>query len=300
MLNFLLGVAITAAIYGIAAVSLNLQAGGAGLLNFGQVGFFGIGAYAAAIAAHHGAPWVVGIAAGMLLAALAGAGVGLLGRTLSAEYWAIVTLALAGLLYLVALNADALTGGAQGIGAIPGILPGLGVGTGHELGALVLVGAILAGSWLISQRLLRIQFGRSLRLLREQPDLAAALGHNVVRAKVWTLAISAPMAALAGSLSAHYLSYVGPSQMLPLTTFLLWTMMVVGGMGNGLGVIVGAFAIQLISEGSRFLHDVFAIPQATQASLRILLVGLALLGFLTFRPSGLVPEKLRRFHAPRS
>lgn len=299
MLDFLLGVAIVAAIYGIAAISLNLQAGAAGLLNFGQVAFFGLGAYATGIGADHGMPWYVGLVSGMLLAALAGAAIGRLGRTLSTEYWAIVTLALAALVHLVALNADGLTGGAQGIGDVPGLLNGVGSGTQHDFAVLALVVAVLAACWWLGERLVRVQFGRSLRVLREHPDLAAALGHDVVSAKVRVLAVSAPMAALAGSLFTHHLSYIGPAQLLPFVTFLLWTMMVVGGMGNGLGVVVGAFAIQLLFDGSRFIKDVLDVPADVQASIRVLLIGVALLGFLSLRPGGLVPERMRSTRAAR-
>ncbi len=299
MVDFLLGVAALAGLYGLAVVSLNLQAGVAGLLNFGQVAFFGIGAYAAAVAAHHGQPWPVGIVAGMALASLAGAGVGYLGRRLSAEYWAIVTLALAGIVQLVALKAGALTGGTEGIGDIPGLLPGVGSGVGHALAVVALVALLLAASWWLAERLIGAQFGRALRLIREQPDLAATLGHDVVSCRVRVLAISAPLAALGGALYAHYISYIGPAQLLPDATFVFWTMMVVGGLGNSLGVIVGALLIQLLYDGSRFVKDVIALPAGTQASLRVLLVGIALMGFLTFRPGGLIPERLRRIHAAR-
>lgn len=294
MLSFWLSVVTMAGIYGIAAISLDMQGGAAGLLDFGQVAFFGFGAYATGIASWHGAPWELGVAAGMVIAAMAGAAVGRLGRTLRAEYWAIATLALAALVQLVALNADSLTNGAQGISNIGSLLPQLGIGVTHELGDAALVLALLGGCWWLYRRLQAVQFGRSLRLLREEPDLAAALGHDVVSAKVRVLAVSAPMAALAGSLAAHYISYIGPTQLLTAVTFLLWTMVIVGGLGNGLGVIVGAFTIQLLSEGTRFIKEVVAIPQATEASLRILLIGALLLAFLSLRPGGLIPERLRR------
>jgi branched-chain amino acid transport system permease protein len=91
VLEFLLGVAVVAALFGVLAVCLNLEAGVTGLLNFGLVAFFGIGAYATGIASLHGVSWEIGMLIGVVLAALAGAGVGLLGRTLAAEYWAVAT-----------------------------------------------------------------------------------------------------------------------------------------------------------------------------------------------------------------
>ena len=296
MLDFLLGVAVVAAIYGILALSLNLQAGVTGLLNFGLVGFFGIGAYATGIGHLHGWPWWLGLVVSMALASLAGAAVGRLGRTLGAEYWAIATLALAELLRLVALNGDSLTRGPHGISSVPNLLPGLS-NEARDIAWLVVAGAVLALCWLLTRRLVETQFGRVLRLVREQPDLAASLGHDVVSAKVRAMAISAPMAALAGSLYTHYSSFIGPGQLEPFATFLVWTMVVVGGMGNAAGVILGAFVVQLLFDATRFIDDVIAIPTEQAGGLRILVVGLALLGFLCFRSGGLVPERLRRIDA---
>ena len=296
MLDFLLGVAVVAAIYGILALSLNLQAGVTGLLNFGLVAFFGIGAYTTGIGSLHDWPWLVSIVVGMVLAAGAGAAVGRLGRTLAAEYWAIVTLALAELIRLIALNTDSVTRGPQGISSVPGFFAGLS-SDGRDLAWLGVSVVVLGLCWLVSRRLIETQFGRVLRLVREQPDLAASLGHDVIGAKMRAMAISAPMAALAGSLYTHYISFIGPGQLEPFPTFLVWTMIVVGGLGSATGVIVGAVIVQLLFDVTRFIDDVVAIPTDQAGGLRILIVGLALLGFLLFRSGGLVPERLRRVHA---
>lgn len=298
MLEFLLGVAVLAALYGVMAVSLNLQAGVTGLLDFGLVAFFGIGAYATGIASIHGAPWELGVLIGVVLAALVGAAVGLLGRTLGAEYWAIATLAVAELLRLVALNSDGLTRGAQGITSVEPFFPGLG-STERDLVWLAVALTLLAVCGLIARRLTETQFGRVLRLIREREDQAAALGHNVVSAKVRVMAISAPMAALVGSLYTHYITFIGPQQMAPFATFLVWTMVVVGGFGSLAGVIVGAFLVQLLYEVTRFIDDVTSIPAESAGGIRILVVGVALLGFLLFRPAGLIPERLRTIRVGR-
>jgi branched-chain amino acid transport system permease protein len=296
VLEFLLGVAIVAALYGVLAVSLNLQAGVTGLLNFGLVAFFGIGAYATGIASIHGWPWELAIVIGMALAALAGAGVGLLGRTLGAEYWAIATLALAELLALVALNSDGLTRGAQGITTVEPFFPGYGA-TVHDLLWLVLSAAVLALCALIAWRVTESQFGRVLRLVREREPLAASLGHDVVAAKVKVMAISAPMAALAGSLYTHQITFIAPQELAPFATFIVWTMVVVGGLGSVRGVLIGAFLVQLLFDVTRFIDDVVEISPDSAGGIRILVVGAALLGFLLFHPAGLVPERLRRVGA---
>ena len=178
MFDFTIHVVIVALIYGISAISLNLQAGVAGLLNFGQVAFFGMGAYAVAIAAKAGMPWPAGVFIGMAVAALAGAGIGLLGRNLAAEYWAISTLALAEIVRLIALNEDWLTGGPQGLGGFPIPFAGLeGVQRGLAiLGLCLFVLIVCLG---LAIYLTRSQFGRVLRLVRDQPGLATSLGHDL-------------------------------------------------------------------------------------------------------------------------
>lgn len=298
MLEFLFYVATVGAIYGILAVSLNLQAGVAGLLNFGQVAFFGIGAYGVGIAAHRGAPILVGVLCAIAVAALAGAAIGRLGRTLSAEYWAIATLALAELFRVVILNEDWIGRGADGIGGIPGLWGALS-GTARDVVTLATAVVILVALYLIGERITTVQFGRVARLIREQPGLAASMGHDVVKTKVRMMMIGAVFASIAGALFTSYISFIGPGQLLPFSTFLVWATIVVGGLGNHRGAIVGAFVIQLIYSGSRFVNDYLSFPPESAASLRLLLVGLTLLAFLLFRTDGLVPERLRGEHAER-
>src|SRR5690606_23077334 len=150
--------------------------------------------------------------------------------------------------------------------------------------------------WL-AERLTAIQFGRVLRLLREQPLLAESLGHSVTGAKVRLLMIAAPIAAVGGSVYTMYISFIGPNQLLPIETFLIFTMLIVGGMGNTSGAVLGALAVQLVYTGTRFIKDYLPIPEDSAGSIRLLLIGLMLTAFLMFKPSGLIPERLRRVDA---
>lgn len=298
MLSFLLDAAILFTVYGLISLSLNMQAGVTGLINFGQVAFVGIGAYAVAICSQHHLGWPFGFAAGIVVSSIAGALIGRLGRTLAAEYWAIATLALAELVRLVALNQDSLTGGAQGIGNVPGLWPAL-TGTTATVAILLTGLLLLAVAYAIADRVSKTQFGRVLRTVREDPDLAAALGHNVVTAKVRVLALSAPIAAVAGGFYAKYISYTGPSQLVPFETFLIFTMIVVGGLGSTRGALVGAALITALYDATRFLQNLRFLGPDQTATLRILSVGVILLGFLLLRTNGLLPERPRSFHADR-
>ena len=296
MLDFVLYLVTIAAVYGMLAVSLNLQAGVSGLLNFGQVAFFGTGAYATGIVALRGGHWLLGVLAGVVIAIALGAAIGRLGRTLAADYWAIVTLAVAECIRLVVANESALTGGSQGISGIAGPFWNVS-GAVAAVGWLVVCGGLLLTSYLVAEAVTRMQFGRVLRLVREQPLVAASLGHDVTGQKVRLLALAGPIAALAGSVYTLYISYIGPNQLLPIETFLVFTMVIIGGLGNHRGAIVGALLVQLLYTGSRFLKDVFPIPDESAGSLRVLVVGLVLTGFLLMRPTGLLAEKIRRIDA---
>jgi branched-chain amino acid transport system permease protein len=293
VLDFALYVATIAAVYALFALSLNLQAGVTGLLNFGHVAFFGVGAYSSGIVALHGGHWLLGVLVGVVVSSLLGAVIGRLGRTLAADYWAIVTLAVAECLRLVVVNEGDLTGGPQGISGIAGPFSSVS-GLAGSLSWLVLCVVLAALAYLVAETLTGMQFGRVLRLLREEPMLAASLGHNITAEKTRVLAVAAPIAAVGGSVYTLYISYIGPNQLLPIETFLVFTMLIIGGIGNNRGAVFGALVIQLIYAGSRFLKDIFPIPDQSASSVRLLIVGLVLTAFLMTRPEGLFAEKLRR------
>ncbi len=298
MVDFLLGVGILAAVYAINALSLNLQVGVTGLLNFGQVAFVGIGAYSVAILDSHGVHWIVGFIVGAILAGCAGALVGRLGRTLASDYWAIATLALAELVRLVALNQDGLTGGAQGLSAVAGVWTELS-GTTRDAATFATILVLLLVAFLVARRVRNSQYGRVLVLIRENPDLAASLRHNVVGAKARVMALSAVLASVTGGFYAMYISFIGPTQLLPFATFLIFTMVVVGGLGNTVGAVVGAVLVTVLYDGTRFLPDLITLSPDQTAGVRVLVVGVVLLGFLLLRTEGLVPEKVRTADARR-
>lgn len=298
MVEFLLSMVFLAAVYGIYAVSLNLQVGVTGMLNFGQVAFVGIGAYSVAILDSRGVHWSIGFLVGATLAGLAGALVGRLGRNLTSDYWAIATLALAEIVRLVILNQDSLTGGPQGLARITGLWTNLPVKM--RMGAsLATVLILLLLTYLVATAIRNSQFGRLLLLVRENPDLAASLRHDVVSTKSRLMALAAVMAAVGGGFYTMYISFIGPTQLLPFATFLIFSMIVVGGLGNTLGAIVGAVLVTTLYDASRFLGNVLTLSADQVAGIRIFLVGAVLLGFLMVRTQGLLPERVRQIDARR-
>ncbi|MFJ4286887.1 branched-chain amino acid ABC transporter permease [Paenarthrobacter nicotinovorans] len=296
MLDFLVYFLTVAAIYSLLVLSLNLQTGVTGMINFGQIAYFGIGAYGVGIATKSGGTWWLGLLVGVVVAAGLGAGLGLLGRRLAADYWAIVTLGVAECIRLVAANQTALSGGPQGISGISSPLSGIAAGT-RPFAWLATVLIVLALAYAALRVLTRMQFGRSLRLLREQPLLAESLGHPVGRRRVQMLIIAGAIGALGGACYAMYTSFVGPNQLLPAETFVLFTMLIIGGTGSTAGAVAGAVIVQFVYTATRFVNDYVAVPVDQQGSIRVLIVGVILFFFLMLRPSGLLPERPRRIHA---
>ncbi|MFY3386737.1 branched-chain amino acid ABC transporter permease [Paracidovorax sp. MALMAid1276] len=293
MFDFLVATLTIAGIYGLMALGLNLQAGVSGLLNFGHIAFAGIGAYGTGIAIQAGWSPAAGAACGVLAAMLLGAGIARLGRQLGSDYWGIATLAIAEILRTIATNEDWLTGGANGIAGLPSLFDGL-ERPFSALAFLAVVLAVLAVFALLARRLANGRFGRALRLMREEPQLAVCMGYDLRQLKSHAIMAGAAVTALGGSLYAHYMSFAGPDYMVASETFLLWTMVMIGGLGNTAGVLVGVVLVQAAYALVPFAKDYFHFSSDLAGALRLGLIGAILLACLLWRSQGLVPEKLRK------
>jgi branched-chain amino acid transport system permease protein len=289
--EFIVHVAIMACLYGLLSLSLNLQVGFAGLVNFGQIILFGCGAYGAAIAFSHELGPVAGITLGFGFAIAVAAAFARLGRNLGADYWGIATLAVAEVLRIVANNEVWLTGGAQGVGGIPLILGDVPRPAG-PLMILCLCFLLLLASWWLCRRLTTSRYGLALKLMREEPLLAVSLGYDLSLLRTQTLMIAALIAAGSGFIFAHYITFVGPDQLVSSETFLIWAMVVIGGSGNHIGAIIGAVLMQFLFAFVPFVKDALDLSSDYVAAMRLVLVGGGLLCFLMWRPQGLVPERI--------
>lgn len=296
MSDFLISSFTIAGIYALMALGLNLQAGWSGLLNFGHIAFAGLGAYATGIVIQAGGSAWTGAATGIALAMALGACIARLGRQLGSDYWGIATLAIAEILRTVATNEGWLTGGAQGISAIPSLFDGL-ARPWNAIAFLALVLGVVAVVALALRRVANGRLGRALRLMREEPQLAACMGYSLPSLKTRAIVAGAAVTALAGSLYAHYMSFAGPDYMVASETFLLWTMVMIGGLGNTAGLLVGVLLVQAAYSLVPFAKDWFGFSSDIAGALRLGIIGLILLACLMWRSEGLVPEKLRRIPA---
>jgi branched-chain amino acid transport system permease protein len=300
MENYLLAMAVSAGIYALMALGVNVIWGFAGMVNLGLVGFFAVGAYVSALLTLK-AGWAMaaGMAAAMVVTALVGAGVSLITVRLRGDYLAIVTLGFAETIRIVASNAIRLTNGTDGLSGIPGPYRGALSPEAFNLLYLGVVAVIVVTVYGITERLRTSPFGRVLRAIRDDEQVAAVAGKHVMLFKVKAFAIGSAALGLAGALYAHYTSYIAPDIFVPLLTLYIKLALLVGGLGNNRGAILGAFAVVFLLESTRFVIPfVPAISPVQGAAIREFLVAALLLVTLRYRPAGLLPERLPQFPVP--
>jgi branched-chain amino acid transport system permease protein len=301
MINYLIAMATFGAIYAILALGLNVMWGMTGMVNLGIVGFYAFGAYISALLtvnAH--APIAVGFAAAMAGTAVMAALVTLGIARLRDDYLAIVTLGFAEVVRIVAENEIWLTRGTDGVSGIPQPLKST-LGSDFNLVYLVFCLIILVVVLFMLERVRKSPFGRVLRGIREDAQVVAFAGKDVLKFKVKAFALGGALAGLAGALYAHYSSYIVPEIYVPLLTIYIFLALTAGGIGNNWGAVLGAFVVVFFLESTRFLVGVIPWLGAEQlAALREFLIGLSLLLVLYFRPRGLMPEPLPRLVNPQA
>jgi branched-chain amino acid transport system permease protein len=292
---YLVAIAIISAIYVLLALGLNLQYGLTGIINFGHVGFFCVGAYASALLAQKGWPPLVTFPVAAILAMLAAWPLGLISLKLREDYFAIVSLGFSEVVRLIVTSEQWLTKGVQGIAGIPKLVGGFGVGMPNALAVLAALLLVNIAAILAMRRIVRSPFGRTIEAIRDNEDAVKALGKDPAAFKIQVLMLGAGLAGVAGAFYAHYIGYISPDQFVPLVTFQIWMAIIMGGVGRVSGAIVGTLILMFFLEGSRFLRDVMPfISEVDMASVRLGLVGLALVLFTLYRPTGLMGDYTRK------
>jgi branched-chain amino acid transport system permease protein len=303
-----------AAAYALAAVGLNLQFGYTGLLNFGHVAFMLIGAYGTAVTVDQGGSLWLGLVVGVVLAVVLGLLFGLPTLRLRVEYLAILTIAAGEVLRTLvrAGDADSLTRGVFGIQrfaddffSINPFDPGrYGWGrfafSERSLWVLVVGWTLVILATALVTLLSRSPWGRVLRAIREDEDAARSLGKNVFVFKLQSLVIGGVLGALAGMLLAIDRQSVNPDSFLPVITFAIFAIVILGGPGTRLGSVLGAvvywFVIQFTDRFLREALDAGWIPESVIDStdvgaVRFVFVGVLLMALMIWRPQGMLGRR---------
>jgi branched-chain amino acid transport system permease protein len=297
---YIVAMLVFAGFYALMALGLNVIWGLAGMVNLGLVGFFGLGAYASALLTTKLMwPMALGWAAGAALAAGAGAMMALIVARLRGDYLAIVTLGFAEVMRLVASNEIWLTNGTDGISGIPGPWRGQVTPQEFNLVLLAVVWTAVGIAFVLLSRVSHSPFGRVLRAVREDEDVAAVAGKPVLWFKIRAFCLGAAVIGFSGALYAHYNAYFAPDNMLPLITIYVVLALTAGGVGSMRGAVLGALLVVALLEGTRFVAG--AVPGVTpvqKAALREGTIALTLILLLRFRPQGIIPERTRTKASP--
>jgi branched-chain amino acid transport system permease protein len=299
--DFWIGVGILAATYGILALGLQLNLGTTGIANFGAAGFMAIGAYSMGVlVVKAGASFWLALGIGVVFAVIAAVAVGLPSLRLRADYFAIATLAFSEITRYLIDPLRSLTQGNEGLigyditwltlsTRMNTWLQSHGVETSFLLPLMLVSWALFLllslGMWLLN----KTPWARVLRAVREDEDAARALGHNTLVYKLQSLAISAALAAIAGYVFALNLTVLVPESFDPVFTIFGYVIIILGGLGSYWGVLAGSVVLLALLEGTRFVE----LPLADEkiAALRFLIVGLALILLMAFRPQGIFGKR---------
>lgn len=283
-MEYLLHVLILSAVYAILAVSVDLLVGRAGLLSVAQAAFFGIGAYTSALlATRTGASFSIGVGSGMVAAALISLILSLPSLRLHDDYFAIATFGFQVILFGVLNNWMDVTRGPLGIPGIPQPIV-FGWHVDSYPGFLTLSLGFAGFAYFVVYLLTSAPFGRVLHAIREDEVFAKAHGKNTIYFKVAAFVVSAALAASAGSLYAHYITYIDPTSFTVMESILIISMVIIGGAGSLWGPLVGAVVLVTLPEALRFI----GLPGSVAANLRQIIYGSLLVIMMIFRPRGLV------------
>lgn len=301
-----------ALLYIMLALGLNIVVGYAGLLDLGYVAFYAVGAYCWALLASphfelHLPFWVI-LPIGALLAAFFGVMLGTPTLRLRGDYLAIVTLGFGEIIRIFMNNLNApvnITNGPQGITLIDPIsifgfslgktqtVFGLNLSSPHLYYYLFLLFTVLVV--FVCLRLEDSRIGRAWVAIREDEMAAAASGINTRNIKLLAFGMGATFGGLSGGLFASFQGFVSPESFNLMESIMILAMIVLGGMGNIAGVILGAILVTVIPEALRYTGELqrllFGQVFIDPADLRMLLFGVALVLMMLFRPAGLLPSK---------
>ena len=305
-----------AILYALLALGLNIVVGFAGLLDLGYIAFYAVGAYAYALLASphlniHLPFWII-LPIGAAVAALFGLLLGAPTLKLRGDYLAIVTLGFGEIVRIFLNNLSRpvnVTNGPQGIARIdPFRLDGfdfsryqslLGLQVSGPMKYYYLLLAVVVAAVVVNIRLQNSRIGRAWEAIREDEIAARAMGINTRNLKLLAFAMGASFGGLAGGMFAAIQEFISPESFVLVESIMVLSMVVLGGMGNVWGVILGAVLLSFVPEILRWTVEpvqsaLFGRSLVDPEVIRMLLYGLALVLIMIFRPAGLLPSAVRK------
>src|SRR5689334_4643145 len=305
-----------AVLYVLLALGLNIVVGFAGLLDLGYIAFYAVGAYIYALLASphfniHLPFWVI-LPIGALVAAFFGILLGAPTLKLRGDYLAIVTLGFGEIIRIFLNNLSRpvnITNGPQGITLIdPFRIDGYSFGKVHALGPLTFstpinyyyfLLVVLIAVVALNLRLQNSRIGRAWEAIREDEVAARAMGINTRNMKLLAFAMGASFGGIAGGMFSAMQGFISPESFVLVESVMVLSMVVLGGMGNIFGVVIGALLLSFVPEILRYTvgpiqERIFGRMLLEPEVIRMLLFGFALVLIMLFRPAGLLPSAVRK------
>ncbi|WP_298210122.1 branched-chain amino acid ABC transporter permease [Ferrimicrobium sp.] len=312
LIGYLATLGVYFCIYNIFAIGLNIQFGYAGILDFTVITFMAIGAYMAGVGSLGPAqpgteiyyilglslPWPLALILGAVSAGVLGYLIGLIAlRRLRSDYLAIVTLAAGSIIYGLVGNNTKIFDGYEGLVGVPqpfnGVL-NLSPNT-YDLVFMIFAAVIMLLLWVLANRLYKSPLGRAMRATREDLDVAEAFGKNTYRIRMMAMVIGAVFVGIGGVLTIWFITALAPAGWGTSETFVVWAALIVGGMGNNKGAVIGSFLVAvLFNEATRFLPSINGLPSLIP-EIRNICIGALVILTLRFRPQGVFPERKAKF-----
>ncbi|MDE1890740.1 MAG: branched-chain amino acid ABC transporter permease [Planctomycetota bacterium] len=272
-MEYILHLLIFISIYVLLSQSLSLTAGYSGLISLAHVGFYGVGAYTAAIlSVNYGFSFLAILPLSMLLSGLIAIIVSTISLRTVDDYFIIITLGIQVTIFSVMNNWQGLTRGPLGIPGIPSIKI-LGFSFDDKISFLLLSLFFVGTAWFFLNNITRSPFGRVLIALSEDEIFTKSLGKDVYKAKIISFTISAMFASIAGVLYAHYISYIDPTSFTINESIFILSIVIIGGMRNLLKIALAAAFLALLPEALRFV----GMPNSIAANMRQIIYGIVLI-----------------------
>jgi ABC-type branched-subunit amino acid transport system permease subunit len=299
-------------IYNILTWGLNIQFGYAGIPNFTYITFFAAGAYFTGVTTlpqsqSQYVQYILGLAwpfpltlfAGALVAAALGLAVGLITFVrLRSDHLAMVTFSLGFVAYDLVTSSPRIFNGSQGLAGVESPFQStLGLDfNSYTVFFVGFSGVVMLCCWFVAHRVYNSALGRALRAMRDDIDVAEALGKNTFRLRMIAFVLGVSFAGIAGGLTIEFVTAFNPSGWQTPATFTIWAALLLGGRANNWGSILGSLLVPiLLFEGSRFIPPIPGLPYFGFGG-RFIVVGALIILVLWFRPQGILPEPKRRFY----
>lgn len=283
-MEYVIHLLILIGIYAILGLSLDLLVGYTGLLSVTHAAFYGLGAYATAILlTTTGMNFFFSLILGMIISAVLALLIGAVLSRFRDDYYALGSFGFNIIIWSIFLNWQEVTRGPLGI---PGIkrpeIFGFSFTDNITFLGLVIVCAVI--TFLIAHFIDRSNFGRVLKAIREDEEAIRVFGYNTLYYKLAIFVIAAALAAGAGSLFASYITFIDPSTFTLMESIFVLAIIILGGLANNKGAVLGAVFLILLPEALRFV----GFPSDIAAQMRQVVYGLLLIILMLYRPQGLI------------